>query len=686
MRDTDQLLPEPPANDRPGDRYVCTFPGQKPPCVGGPGRRRQCPAAGACRVRMSAWYRQRLAGIGCTMTSLLLLTAALAGPWRAAVVAPGELTQPHAQILSGQLRSDRCAACHPAAKEAGFASWFSAGQAAHDRVRMTDQCMDCHHVKFGRDLARSPHNVAADQLRQMTRSVRNRESSWHDALPGTSPDPLECAACHREHHGARHDLRFVSNQQCQTCHADRFASFSKGHPEFDNWPYRSDKNPIRFSHATHARDYYAKRNESFNCATCHSLHPDGTTMQTASFEAACASCHAQPLETAIDSGFALLEFPRLPNSLVDQAGLDRWPTRARGSLAGGLSPLTTLLLRGDNDVAQALDQLPVGEWDRLGIPPGSTARSDVQAVAQGLIRLVDAVETEGQAALAERLQHAGVEYGTALSLIREFPVSLAADAISRAWQQTDLTSRSVLRGPPLLRLASGRETPDAPDGNSLLDPQQPDAGGDLLLSEPPTSALLDPLNAPLNDPLSDPPLSAPGTRGNGDDSRSLPQSPDATRLLPTGGWYRDDALMAIRYRPAAHADTRLTALIELALESPIDPKTREGLLALPAVRACFECHQASDREPASIAWTAAPARGGFTRFSHGPHMSISQISSCTHCHQMAEPTAAVKSVSDGGNANEFAPIKRFQCAVCHTPEAAGDSCTQCHRYHATIPD
>jgi hypothetical protein len=34
---------------------------------------------------------------------------------------------------------------------------------------------------------------------------------------------------------------------------------------------------------------------------------------------------------------------------------------------------------------------------------------------------------------------------------------------------------------------------------------------------------------------------------------------------------------------------------------------------------------------------------------------------------------------------DFASMSRDACAACHTPRAAGDSCVQCHRYHAGEP-
>lgn len=159
------------------------------------------------------------------------------------------------------------------------------------------------------------------------------------------------------------------------------------------------------------------------------------------------------------------------------------------------------------------------------------------------------------------------------------------------------------------------------------------------------------------------------------------QEPSPERL-PGGGWLRDDAVFALRYYPRGHADPWLTAWLEAAVAAANGSRgERAEPLAAELFRPtgpglCGSCHiprQDSEGDWSISWWSARPeahARG-FTHFSHGPHLVQPQLADCTSCHQIDAASAG-----DG-----FAPMTRQSCAECHTPQAAGDRCTQCHNYH-----
>ena len=119
MRRDDFQLPIPPRLERPGHPYAC---GRSPgcdPCLHGPSREGTCPFADsadpdneACSPRRTWAGRRRqftAAMLAILAAAMVVLFATRATP---KVIQPGNLTTAHAQILSGELAQDRCAACH----------------------------------------------------------------------------------------------------------------------------------------------------------------------------------------------------------------------------------------------------------------------------------------------------------------------------------------------------------------------------------------------------------------------------------------------------------------------------------------------------------------------------------------------------------------------------------------------
>jgi hypothetical protein len=162
-----------------------------------------------------------------------------------------------------------------------------------------------------------------------------------------------------------------------------------------------------------------------------------------------------------------------------------------------------------------------------------------------------------------------------------------------------------------------------------------------------------------------------------------------------GAWFRDDATLSIRYRPAIHADPILTGWLSL-LAGVGDLENKPLALALfkemsrpTAPGLCASCHSVEQSRAGRLAihWRAADrtkSPRAFTKFSHSPHVLLPELADCTACHTIDSGADTSPSYA-GWNAtaftSEFRPIAKQSCAACHTAKGAGDSCQQCHNYH-----
>lgn len=169
-----------------------------------------------------------------------------------------------------------------------------------------------------------------------------------------------------------------------------------------------------------------------------------------------------------------------------------------------------------------------------------------------------------------------------------------------------------------------------------------------------------------------------------------------TELPPINqGWLRDDQTFQLRYQPAGHADLVLQNWIELIGKLPESETASalkpafDRLFSLDGVGDCRRCHTA-DRQPDHsllVNWKGEyrnPEVAGFTKFSHGPHLTLPKLRDCSQCHQLEtdRPTfEAYAGYESEQAASNFAPLKVADCASCHRTGSVGNSCTQCHNYH-----
>ncbi len=218
MRRDELQLPQPPRNDRPGDRWMCGRSSGHEPCVRGPNDRGICPMEKPCHVKRSWYGRRRRALLIATIALIAILLFMIKSRHQMAIIKPGDLSNPHAQILAATLTPKRCAACHPQATDREN-SWFDPSHSGHQNLTQTDACLICHHKTIGKKVAKLAHNLNAQQLarltlsRQRLASLPDQPNTWQDLLPGPSVDMnnIEGATCHREHRGLTADLLAISD-------------------------------------------------------------------------------------------------------------------------------------------------------------------------------------------------------------------------------------------------------------------------------------------------------------------------------------------------------------------------------------------------------------------------------------------------------------------------------------------
>ncbi len=662
MRRDELPLPKPPPTDRPGDRWVCGRASDQPPCARGPSAKGACPLADACRPQRS-WHGRRKQFALVALIGVIAATFVITrSQSMATIIKPGELATPHAQILAGTLTSQRCAACHPQAATSPQ-NWFSAETAGHAEVRQSDRCLDCHHTTIQRSTAKLAHNLPR-QVRAQLRlaSVASAEQTWHDRIPGPAVDQenVQCSACHREHRGADGDLLAISDAQCQSCHADRFGSFATSHPQWDRWPYGRGRE-ISFNHASHANKHFPATIRGvgvaqFQCADCHMRTADNELTRSTSYARACQSCHDDALRIEAADGVELLALPTLPAESANR--IQPWPESATGFYDGKLSPIADLLLRSDPETASALRRLPDRDFSRIDSQNLDSVAAG-ETVARAHRQLLQQIGEDGQRVIIDRAASLGVGSPTLAPFVQSLSPQFVMDA-SRRW--FDAVSA---HGDADLRQVAFQE--------DLL-------GGDLLAGEDDDLLNNDPL---AQDPLSQAPLVRHSTTAL-DPSKRF----NADEMMPEGGWFRDDLRLAIRYRGGGHEDPVLKSTIEVISQLPSGDPARRQLLQTRAVAACVACHPGVLRSGGG--WRSEPLIGRkseFTKFSHAPHLNVAQLADCIHCHSLgSESKLGLRLISGLANAEtqDFAPLQRQACAVCHTPHAAGEACIKCHRYHIDL--
>lgn len=606
------------------------------PCPEGPSAQGVCGhALPRCTPRPTLRTQRGMLVATLTLAAVGGLLVLLSSASRNALLAPGDLTEHHAQLLSLQ-GERRCQACHEAGEQEPL-TWVRSLWQSHDPSipNQTSRCLVCHGSRMDPTLALYAHTLAPDHLRSMTDVISSRlgrEPLRRAALPDPSRN-IACAACHREHHGRKHDLKALSNSHCQTCHQSQFHSFADGHPDFGDWPYDRSRSMV-FDHASHASKHFAVAEREFRCLNCHQSESDKDVTRITSY-AMCAHCHEERIRQSSSSGIVILSLPMIDTVALSDAGFDvgEWPPSATGDFDGRLDPTLAAILSLDPDANLAISHLG-DEFDFYDVDLEDRQQmADVATLIWGVKRAIHRLAVAGPDAVT-RLLIANVRAPSHVTPLAE-STTATWNEVADVWfpnLNVELASRDARE--------KGEDTRE------------------------PESKITNP-----------------------DMSRRSTNDGSASR----GQWWVDHDLMQVRYAPSGHADNVLGGWFEI-----LAARARQSQSALPepwfkptGVGLCASCHRPTEPTSSQSDFFTSRRHGSpnrFTRFSHGPHLLIPHLADCRACHPVVAE-AAVSPVTDIGNAHhtaDFMPMSRSNCAACHTSNGAGDQCTKCHRYHAPM--
>jgi len=611
-------------------------------------------------------------------------------------ISPGPLSRSHAQLLTSAKRNiqgdsaidseNRCAACH---------SGLDGSQSAEIAIKQSDLCLKCHLQAMPDAVHGSPHDLHGKSLEELVAST--------DRTKSVAYTPTECSQCHREHQGPSHNLSEMTSQRCQACHQTRYQSFSTDHPEFKNYPYRRPEN-IEFNHAKHQDIYFAKKGASFDCKTCH-IQSDqvgvvGQVFRSVPFEQACASCHTEPIKSAIQDGLIVLQIPSINRKELLGSGSDigNWPEQASQLTDGIIPPIMRMLIESEPGGEALLSELPAtGRLVELDVS-NEQSRATLVKLSSMTKQLLRKLGNEGQPGFRSSVEKlVSTSEGPWLDQLAN---GVPPDLFRAAWYEWFEERKTVPR-------LSGSEKPPASVRlSSALRPSDDDllSGSESLL------------NPKVQDPLNGDPASLLNSQI---DSQSKEESPSSGfkdsrsfDQLAYGGWMIDRQRMAIVYVPTGHADQWLSKWIELEEMRTSSTQPKIGMATQ-----CRQCHCLNSRLSSPTAplptaplptakWNVAFRQANevalklatvsfadlnacwkssrraanlrpITKFDHTPHLTLPSISDCRSCHQL---TAASSQFAH----EEFMPMQKSQCSSCHQANAAGDSCTQCHNYHVGV--
>ena len=568
---------------------------------------------------------------GADSTSILATSAA---------ISPGDLTPAHASIEAG------CAACHTAAESSPL-DLLATSFNAHNGLSDSQKCLECHD-EFG-EQALFAHSMDPANLDQVTLTARNSDSGTshtpRQALARklfkthqtTAAGELACATCHQEHNGQSHDLTFLTNAQCQSCHTQTFHSFVEGHPDFPPAPRAG----LRFDHVTHLKHHFQNFERLMPdgivrsaCADCHTLASNGATIDLASYDHMCGSCHDQQIRD-----FDMPADLRLPDwKLIDAAPEETTKSGSVSTLLGREVPLfLQLLLAADPDMAA----LWPTEDKSLEEEELQTAQAQLQT---SLAKLIRDLKENRENAIIERLQTV-------------FPNAPQVDLLLAGGEQ--LEASRFTQAMEILEdaLKPDPETPKGPEeitlGNWIIDTER----ATLVYratrhADPLLKSWID-LLAQNAQQYEEPPTT--GIAGITDRLFRELAAPEATgRCLKCHTLERNTAGTLTVNWFTKHENKPGRDLTHFS-HGPHITIMRHGLSGNDSkpflLNDCQSCHALSSEEP---------------KFSHPEFV---QTDGMPHAETEFHSTLGID------------PVTRTNCISCHQPQKAGDNCVQCHNYH-----
>lgn len=320
-------------------------------------------AAQAREDRQSFWpaiHRDRLAAyMGLAAVGILALALLVSDSTH--FLMPGPLTSAHGTI-------EKCSSCHSeGGTGTGLAklSWLR-GLVTANSHSDSKACVACHKMP---DTAFNAHGASASALQKSTERllpIAAKVTAPQSAVAQTRMFPthdmvsegIQCATCHQEHQGSTFKLNRISNAQCQSCHVAKFASFDRGHPEFENYPFRR-RTRIVYDHDGHFSKHYpevAKKDSTKRipetCSTCHNSRADKRLMSVAPFEKTCSTCHLDQIvgkeRASGPKGIAFLTLPGLDVQVLKSknAAIGDWPETSDAALTPFMKVMIARTERG----------------------------------------------------------------------------------------------------------------------------------------------------------------------------------------------------------------------------------------------------------------------------------------------------------------------------------------------------
>ncbi|MBF0107903.1 MAG: cytochrome c3 family protein [Magnetococcales bacterium] len=749
--------------ERPTPRWVCGRQAQGRPCRRGPDDRGQCSAHGACDPvkRGDRWHctRPETAGGPCengplpdgscgqpeppcvpvssprailgrvtwmaTGLALAVLLLFLNGSHRLALVAPGDLSPPHAALNS-------CARCH-SAFEGGVANWLVEGMGRVVRGRDSDLCLKCH-PRVAQ--ARWPHNLEPSAL---VRVERGSPTGTDDIQPHPNAHAAPtCSVCHREHTGGTKAPIIRDSMLCNSCHRTTISVFAVDHPEFSAsieekardaigagaavGATRDRKSSINFDHSSHFKRHFQgklKEKAPTRCGQCHTIEAQTGRMLHAGFNGACSSCHIDQIRgefRAGSKGFPVIGVPGLDTRLLGARSLatGQWPDAAEGEP----TPFMRWMLRDDARFNAAWERLK--DRDLLELKTLSAEEeSAVVDLAWAIKRLLGDLVAGGHAAWAERFFgegkvpppgdewgaiNGGLEGDTLKGAVAAWFPDLSAELPRHDQGQRVLFPAPggvVSRGTgatagekPVSRGGDGGGTAVKEEESLLL----VDDGAESLLEESPKVAAPE-ASGETTVAQPKPMIEEEGLLDGESETVREPEGAvvaESSRMLAVneeewsrgGGWYRMGYWLY--YRPGGHDDEFLRSWWRRLRSMPGAEPLFGMLSAKDAPGVCGKCHMGlrgnqSEAGKEEKVWPDRRLdRHSLTRFSHKPHLDA-LANNCQECHLLGAAdvegsTAATASFP--APAHGFIPLRKKSCQACHTAQRAGENCLQCHAYHA----
>jgi len=378
-------------------------------------------------------------------------------------------------------------------------------------------------------------------------------------------------------------------------------------------------------------------------------------MTLVNFEKACASCHAEQMQ----GPYSDLAFYAVPELEIGEQTEIKWPARSAefDRIAPEELPAFMKLL------LTTQSQWQEGHHILQRAEDNSAAQRGHQKLAMAVKLLTEDLVENGESALRTRLLAA-----------------LGKDGPEHAAHDLTLATRPLIE---TLRSSSQQWFPDLTQELNSLDDDSPQETQDKTVADP-------------------------------------------FRSILDEGWHVGENPWIIRFRPTQHAESMPKELIDALVQIPGIEQEPESETSLGALRAmfreltdprgsfrCIKCHSIDRTADGTLVvnWHALDSDSkerDLVRFSHAPHITLlssdggttqGHDQDCRTCHRLEdleqrnqkfihpqyETLAGLAAVADKNTTDScsgFGTISKAVCTECHTKQLAGNSCLNCHNYHA----